>query len=269
MSRGLGDVYKRQAAAYVSSSNVQFAKPITASADSTHDIGTNSVRFRNAYVDTYYGDGSNLTGISAGDPSYTDVQVAYELTNSSSSGNGWRINGNGFANSTGNPDIYLTRGQKYRFINNSGGSHPFRIQSDASTAYNTGVTNNNSNSGNIDFIPQNNAPAKLYYNCTAHGGMLGNIYIIGEPGRDTASATTSSIANNAAANITINAAKTYALLKIQTSAAAWVTLYTDSTSRSNDSSRNETTDPTPGSGVVAEVITSCLLYTSPSPRDTG
>ena len=49
--------------------------------------------------------------------------------------------------------------------------------------------------------------------------MLGNIYIIGEPGRDTASATTSSIANNAAANITINAAKTYALLKIQTSAA--------------------------------------------------
>ena len=149
----------------------------------------------------------------------------------------------------------MTRGQKYRFINNSGGSHPFRIQSDASTAYNTGVTNNNSTSGNIDFIPQNNAPAKLYYNCTAHGGMLGNIYIIGEPGRDTASATTSSIANNAAANITINAAKTYALLKIQTSAAAWVTLYTDSTSRSNDSSRNETTDPTPGSGVIAEVIT--------------
>ena len=55
--------------------------------------------------------------------------------------------------------------------------------------------------------------------------------------------------------ITIDAAKTYALLKIQTSAAAWVTLYTDSTSRSNDSSRNETTDPTPGSGVIAEVIT--------------
>ena len=32
-------------------------------------------------------------------------------------------------------------------------------------------------------------------------------------------------------------------------------MYTDSTSRSNDSSRNETTDPTPGSGVVAEAIT--------------
>ena len=35
-------------------------------ADSAVDIGTNSARVRNAYVDTYYGDGSNLTGISAG-----------------------------------------------------------------------------------------------------------------------------------------------------------------------------------------------------------
>ena len=73
--------------------------------------------------------------------------------------------------------------------------------------------------------------------------------------RTPANAATSSIANNASANITITAAKTYALQKIQTSAAAWVTLYTDTTSRSNDSSRNEATDPTPGSGVIAEAIT--------------
>ena len=33
--------------------------------DSARDLGTTSVRWRNAYVDTYYGDGSNLTGISA------------------------------------------------------------------------------------------------------------------------------------------------------------------------------------------------------------
>ena len=31
--------------------------------DSTFDLGTNAIRWRNAYVDTYYGDGSNLTGI--------------------------------------------------------------------------------------------------------------------------------------------------------------------------------------------------------------
>ena len=119
------------------------------------------------------------------DPTATDVQVAYELINTSSSGNGWRINGNGIVNTTGNPDLYLIRGQKYRFIINSVGTHPFRIQSDSSTSYDTGVTNNNSNSGNIDFVPRNDAPARLYYNCTNHGGMLGNIYLRGAGGHET------------------------------------------------------------------------------------
>ena len=72
--------------------------------------------------------------------------------------------------------------------------------------------------------------------------------------RTTANASTSSIADAASDNITIAAAKTYVLHKIQTSAAAWVTLYTDTSSRSSDASRTETTDPLPGSGVVAEVI---------------
>ena len=35
------------------------------SPDSTHDIGTNSVRVRNGYFDTLYGDGSNLTAVNA------------------------------------------------------------------------------------------------------------------------------------------------------------------------------------------------------------
>ena len=72
--------------------------------------------------------------------------------------------------------------------------------------------------------------------------------------RTTANAATGSIADAASANITIAAAKTYVLHKIQTSAAAWVTLYTDTSSRSSDASRTETTDPLPGSGVIAEVI---------------
>jgi len=46
------------------------------------------------------------------------------------------------------------------------------------------------------------------------------------------------------------------LLKIQTSDAAWVTLYTDTASRTADASRTENTDALPGSGVIAEVITS-------------
>jgi hypothetical protein len=44
-------------------------------------------------------------------------------------------------------------------------------------------------------------------------------------------------------------------MKIQTTHAAWVTLYSSTSARTSDASRVETTDPTPGSGVLAEVIT--------------
>ena len=74
--------------------------------------------------------------------------------------------------------------------------------------------------------------------------------------RSTGQATSTALANNATGNLTIVAAKTYALHKIQTSHAAWVVLYTDSTARTNDAARTETTDPLPGSGIIAEIITS-------------
>ena len=82
--------------------------------------------------------------------------------------------------------------------------------------------------------------------------------------RTTAQAT-QSIASNAAANVSFTTPKTYALLSIQTNVAAWVTLYMDTTSRTNDASRGETTDPVPGSGVLAEAITtgSATQYITP------
>ena len=73
--------------------------------------------------------------------------------------------------------------------------------------------------------------------------------------RTTANGTASNLADGGSANMTITAAKTYALLKIQTSHAAWVTLYTSTAARTADASRLEVTDPQPGSGVIAEIIT--------------
>ncbi len=80
-------------------------------------------------------------------------------------------------------------------------------------------------------------------------------YVTGSPSRATVQQTAASVISGADADISITTPKTYALLKIETSVAAWVTLYSSSTARSNDASRLETTDPTPGSGVLAEVIT--------------
>ena len=71
----------------------------------------------------------------------------------------------------------------------------------------------------------------------------------------TTALVTQTIANGAAANLSITTPKTYVLYSIQTSHAAWVTLYSDTASRTADASRAETTDPIPGSGVLAEVIT--------------
>ena len=74
--------------------------------------------------------------------------------------------------------------------------------------------------------------------------------------RTTFSTTTSSLSNNGSENIDLPAFKSYVLLKISTSAASWVRIYTDSASRSSDASRDISEDPSPGSGVVAEVVTS-------------
>jgi len=74
--------------------------------------------------------------------------------------------------------------------------------------------------------------------------------------RATASDTANSVADGAPVDMTIACAGTYALLKVETDIPAWVTIYVDAASRTADSGRVETADPAPGSGVIAEVITS-------------
>ena len=127
--------------------------------------------------------GANLTGITI-TPTNSDIQVAYTVTANGSSA--YRFAGNGVVSTADNPDLYFIRGKKYRFVNNSGGSHPFQIrESSGGTAYSTGVTNNGAASGNIDFAPTFDSPAQLVYQCTVHGGMVGNIYLRGGNGNET------------------------------------------------------------------------------------
>ena len=128
--------------------------------------------------------GASLTNVPAADPTDSDIQVAYTVTANGSSA--YRFAGNGVVSTADDPDIFLTRGVKYRFINNSGGSHPFQIRvSDGGSAYSTGVTNNGASSGNIDFAPTYDSPAQLVYQCTSHSGMVGNIYLRDAAGGNT------------------------------------------------------------------------------------
>ena len=94
-------------------------------------------------------------------------------------------------------------------------------------------------------------------------------YLTGLPSRTTSQVTTASIASTGEANVSITTPPTYALLKIETSVAAWITLYTDTASRTADATRSETTDPTPGSGVIAEIITTTPTTQLISPGTIG
>ena len=123
-------------------------------------------------------------GATAGgdDPADTDPQVVFDIAGGA--GSGYTFTGPGNDGSTGNPDIYLQRGQRYRFINTTGSSHPFEFRNAANTAdYTDGITG--SQSGTQDFNVQYDAPGQLKYRCTIHtGSMQGNIYIRGANGQN-------------------------------------------------------------------------------------
>ena len=115
---------------------------------------------------TYYGDISNA------------VSGRWVLGASGSSD--YTFTGIGFTQTTNDPTLYLKRGEVYEFVNNSGGSHPFQIRvSNGGAAYNNGVTNNGASSGTIIFQVPYNAPDTLYYQCTNHSAMGGDIIVLG------------------------------------------------------------------------------------------
>lgn len=101
----------------------------------------------------------------------------FAVTNSASSA--YVFNGFG-TDSDSNPTLYLHRGKTYEFAVNATG-HPFYIKTVSGTgtgnAYSDGVTNNGTASGTIKFVVPQDAPSKLYYNCSAHAAMAGEIII--------------------------------------------------------------------------------------------
>jgi hypothetical protein len=101
------------------------------------------------------------------------------------------------------------------------------------------------------------------------GSVLSWSTVVGLVTRSTASVTTGALAPGASANVTITGFKGYALLGIQVSLGAWVTVYTSANARSADSTRSISTDPTPGSGVIAESITSSSGTTYFTPAVIG
>jgi hypothetical protein len=81
---------------------------------------------------------------------------------------------------------------------------------------------------------------------------------------------TASLAVNATGSIDlVNAFKGYVLYKVETSAAAWIRIYTNAANRTKDVQRTKDADPAIDSGVIAEVITSAAGIVSLTPAVIG
>jgi hypothetical protein len=79
--------------------------------------------------------------------------------------------------------------------------------------------------------------------------------------RSTVIGITTSIPNNGIGNTNITGFKSYTLMKVGLSTAGWLRLYTDNASRISDASRSIGIDPSPGNGIIVEVITTGISTT--------
>tara|TARA_Y100000114_G_scaffold150211_1_gene165444 strand:+ start:185 stop:2305 length:2121 start_codon:yes stop_codon:yes gene_type:complete len=96
----------------------------------------------------------------------------------------YTFTGPGLSGAVNDPTLTLSRGHTYIFENRSGG-HPFYIKTSIANggtndAYNTGVTNNGGGNGTeIIFTVPHDAPDLLYYQCSSHSSMAGQLKIAG------------------------------------------------------------------------------------------
>ena len=129
---------------------------------------------------------TNVTGIVQGDSLFWNgtnwIPTRSPITWWELDANGasdYTFTGPGFSTSTNDPTLYLMRGMTYAFDNNTGGNHPFRIQSTqglSGTPYTAGQSG--SGTSVLYFTVPMDAPSTLYYQCTIHAAMQGQINIV-------------------------------------------------------------------------------------------
>ena len=138
------------------------------------------------------------------------------------------------------------------------GGTPFSGNYDDLTNKPTIPTNTNQLTNGAGFITTNGIPSQTgnagkYL--TTNGSALSWATVSGLSSRVSPVTTTGALLANAIGNISITGYKTYALLAMFVELPAWVRLYTTAAARTADAGRLESVDPSPGSGVIAEVIT--------------
>ena len=105
----------------------------------------------------------------------TTYVIGYESTTS------YKFTGPGLDGTELNPTLYFIRGQKYTFSNTLG-AHPFQLQLVSGTGaspYTDGVTGTQPiDLGSFTWEVPMDAPSTIYYQCTVHASMAGEIKVL-------------------------------------------------------------------------------------------
>lgn len=223
---------------------------------------------------SFVGDGSNLTGISGGSGgSYANADVDAHLNKTTIAAGkilGWTGTDYAWVDQAGSGSSYSDADAVAAVVANDidmGGNKVLfaNVYSALGDLPNAGTYHG--------MFAHVHGTGKAYF---AHSGQwveLANASDVGSgggtPARNEAAGTTASIAQGIATDIDITGHKSYALMAIETSHAAWVTIYANNSVRVSDNSRTETTDPAPDSGIIAEVITTGAETVLISPGTIG
>ena len=77
-----------------------------------------------------------------------------------------------------NPNFTLYKGATYIFNNTTGSGHPFAIRtSNGGSSFTEGVSGSTTGT-QIFTVPHEPSDTSLVYQCTIHGGMVGNLTIV-------------------------------------------------------------------------------------------
>lgn len=163
--------------------------------------------------------------------------------------------------SGGTADVPLADGDIIRWINADNVFRPAQIATVATSGDYNDLTNLPTLVTAIDDLSDVSVPSPVDGEVLTYSGTNGQWESVaagsgGGAVRTTVSVATPSLANQAPANIDfVGIGKSGTFVTVETDVAAWVTFYTDSVSRANDSARSQVVSPSLGSGVLLEVIT--------------
>ena len=175
---------------------------------------------------------------------------------------------------TDNPTMYVNAGETIAFDLTALGSHPFKIQTVGDVAYDTGLVHvapdgtktvgsaaQAKTSGVLYWKVPGSISGDYEYICGSHSAMKGTIAIAdpsataGGASRVSETETTASIGTGTTGNVEFaTLGKSFAIQKVTAEKESWIRIYSDTASRTADSSRTQGTDPADGSGVIAEFI---------------